>query len=355
MAHSISVGEGLERREDNFLLLRIIAALLVIYGHSFAITSHGDVADIFVSAGWRIYSGDIAVNMFFLISGFMVSGSYARQPDLVEFMKARILRIVPAYAACLILLAFVMGPLLSTVPWKQYVHDSATIDYVARNLMFSSDMRFTLPGVFADHPQKGIVNGSLWTLPAEFRMYVFAALLGATGLLLHQRVLLGLIIGLLVVGIFAPYNLPLHPSWLRPAGYFAIGVLIFAFKDEINISTAGFVALAFTAFLCRGLEVYLFVLALAMAYFCFWFAYIPRLPKLDRWGDPSYAIYLWGWPIQQMYVSAFPNMGPHGNCFVSMVTAIMAGYLSWYLVEKPFLRLKRVFSRKSSVAIGRSL
>ena len=49
-------------------------------------------SDIFLRHGWPMYSGDIAVAMFFVISGFMVSGSYLARADLFEFAKARLLR-----------------------------------------------------------------------------------------------------------------------------------------------------------------------------------------------------------------------------------------------------------------------
>lgn len=351
MARSILVAEGLAKREDNFLLLRVIAALLVIYGHSFHIAPNGSMKEVFVASGWGIYSGDIAVDMFFVISGFMVAGSFIRQPDLWEFMKARILRIVPAYLACLIILSVVLGPLLTSLPIGEYFHHREVWRYVRTNLRFSSEMQFTLPGVFSSNPHDA-VNGSLWTLPGEFRMYVFVAVLGALGILARRALATIVIVGLIVVGLWTPWNLPLHPEWVRLAGYFSLGILVFLFKQEISVSSAGLVAAVFAAYLCRGLDVYGLVFAIALSYFCFWFAYIPRLPRLDAWGDPSYAIYLWGWPSQQILVKLFPGMTSLVNFVLAAVVATALGYISWYLIEKPCLRLKHVLSRKSPAAIG---
>jgi peptidoglycan/LPS O-acetylase OafA/YrhL len=351
MQRSITIAEGLERRQDNFLLLRIIAALLVIYGHSFGIAPHGSSKEVFVAMGWGIYSGDIAVNMFFVISGFMVSGSYIRQPDLFEFMKARLLRIVPGLLACLLVLALVVGPLVTSWLAKDYFHDRSVFDYVIRNMKFASDMNFNLPGVFETNAKRGVVNGSLWTLPAEFRMYVFVAVLGAVGLL-ERRLALAIVIVLLVItGLVAPYQLPLHPDWLRLAGYFAVGILIFTYKKFLTISHEGFIAVVFATYLCRGLEIHLYVFVFALTYFCFWFAYLIKLPRLDAYGDPSYAIYLWGWPIQQLVAKVMPNAISQVNFAVASVLAIAIGYASWYLVEKPCLRFKYSFSRKSPLAL----
>jgi peptidoglycan/LPS O-acetylase OafA/YrhL len=110
------------------------------------------------------------------------------------------------------------------------------------------------------------------------------------------------------------------------------------------------VAIAFAAYLCRGLDAYLYVFAFALCYFCFWCAYIPRLPTIGGWGDPSYAIYLWGWPIQQVLAKLFPGETSTVNFFLSAVLAIGVGYLSWNVIEKPCIRLKHAFSRRSPAA-----
>ncbi|HOZ23688.1 MAG TPA: acyltransferase, partial [Thermomonas sp.] len=171
----------LTTRRDNFLLLRIIAALMVIYGHSFVLARDVGTTDVFLGNGWPFYSGDIAVMMFFVISGFMVSGSYLARANLTEFMTARLLRIVPAFLFVLMVCALVIGPLLTSLDTQDYFSSADVRRYITRNLAFSSDMAWTLPGVFADH-RMASVNGSLWTLPAEMRMYLLVAALGVLAL-----------------------------------------------------------------------------------------------------------------------------------------------------------------------------
>ncbi|MCL1526240.1 acyltransferase family protein [Xanthomonas nasturtii] len=350
MPRSILVADGLARRQDNFLWVRIVAAILVIYGHSFHIAPNGIAKEVFIFMGWNIYSGDIAVNMFFVISGFMIAGSFVRQPDLWEFMKARFLRVCPAFFACLMIMALIVGPFTSSLSLASYFQSKETFSYIYQNLTFSSAMQFTLPGVF-EGGAVNVVNGSLWTLPAEFRMYVFVAIIGSLGILKQRWGLLGFILALVLLGMIAPWDLPLHPDWVRLAGYFAIGVLIFAFKDRLSVSTSGMVAIAFATYLCRGLDIYLYMFAFALSYFCFWFAYALRLPSIERWGDPSYAIYLWGWPTQQMFVRLFPGETSTVNFLLSAAVAVGVGYLSWHVIEKPCLKLKHFFSRKSPAVV----
>ena len=335
-----TVANGLERRKDNFLLLRIIAALMVIYGHSFPLFPGSGEQEIFVASHWGVYSGDIAVDIFFVVSGFMVSGSYIRRAGLFQFMKARVLRIVPALLVCLLISAYVIGPLVTTLNLRDYLSSSDTLEYVWKNMQFSSDMQFTLPGVFEANHYKASVNGSLWTLPAEFRMYVLVAIIGAVGLFRSKLTLTLLLAGLAIIAFANPGLLPLHPMWVRLAGYFTLGILVQLYRDKIGVSHEAMVALAFMTFLFRGTELYPYAFAVALTYFCFWFAYRLKLPSFEAYGDPSYGAYLWGWPLLQLLAWRFPGSTPHLAAMLAGLGALLFGYASWHLVERQALRFK---------------
>lgn len=340
MPSRLTVADGLESRKDNFLLLRIFAAVMVIYGHSFVLSPSPGANDLFLRHHWGIYSGDIAVNIFFVVSGFMVSGSYLRRSNLLEFLKARVLRIVPALAVCLIVTAFVIGPIFTNLPVAEYLRLHGVSAYVIQNLKFSPKVLYTLPGVFLANVYGPSVNGSLWTLPAEFHMYLFVAIVGATGLLRNRAVLTALLVGLVVAGVFQPALLPLYLMWGRLAGYFAIGIAVQLFKEKIEISHAGLLAAILVTYMCRDFGLYFGVFALALTYFCFWFGYCLRLPSIEKWGDPSYGCYLWGWPLQQMVAAMFPHATPQLSFLVCASLALALGYLSWHVVERQALRLK---------------
>jgi peptidoglycan/LPS O-acetylase OafA/YrhL len=335
--HSIS--DHLAARRDNFLLLRIVAAVMVIYGHSYALTRDTGATEIFLRHGWRIYSGDIAVDIFFVISGFMVSGSYLAGSGLFSYMAARFLRIVPAYAFILVLSALVIGPLFTTLDSSAYFASPDVLPYVAKNLRFSSDMAWTLPGVFEGHRMTAI-NGSLWTLPAEMRMYLLVAALGVFGFLGNRALGLLAALALLLAAIFDPQLLPVHSDWVRLGGFFCIGILAQLFKDSIQVRHDAMLGLVVLTYISYNTHSYMWLLAAAIAYFSFWFAYRTPIVGLEKYGDPSYGIYLWGWPAQQMLLSRYPGMTPMANFLGAVVIAVAAGYLSWYLIERPALSLK---------------
>jgi len=342
----------LTTRRDNFLLLRIIAALMVIYGHSFVLARDIATTDVFLGNGWPFYSGDIAVMMFFVISGFMVSGSYLARANLADFMTARLLRIVPALLFVLVACALVVGPLFTSLDAADYFSSADVRRYITRNLAFSSDMAWTLPGVFADHRMSS-VNGSLWTLPAEMRMYLLVAALGVFGLLRNRRLGTFALLALLIAGVMHPRLLPVHTEWLRLGAFFCVGILAQLYKDRIEIRHDVMFALGFLTYISYNTQSYLWLLGLSISYFCFWFAYRTRPLDLGKLGDPSYGIYLWGWPMQQITVSVFPGITPMPNFLVSALAAITMGVFSWHVIERPALSLKGGVGRSLEYATSR--
>jgi peptidoglycan/LPS O-acetylase OafA/YrhL len=334
-----SLQSCLAARRDNFLLLRIVAAAMVIYGHSFPLSQPDGSNEFFLAHGWRIYSGDIAVYMFFVISGFMVSGSFLARSSLSTYLTARLLRIVPGYLAVLVLSAVLIGPLFTSLPLADYFRNPDTWFYITKNLRFSSDMAWTLPGVFETHRMTA-VNGSLWTLPAEMRMYMLVAAMGVFGMLANRRLGTVVIAGLFLAAVFNPQLLPVHTDWVKLGGLFCLGILAQLHKERIQIRHDVMLVLAGLTYISYNTSSFSVLLALSIGYFCFWFAYRTPLARIERFGDPSYGTYLWGWPVEQVVVAMYPQVTPAINCVVGVMVAVGLGYLSWHAIERPSLALK---------------
>jgi peptidoglycan/LPS O-acetylase OafA/YrhL len=354
--HWFTLADGLARRHDNFLLLRFLAAALVIYGHGYALTVHAPgVVDLFTRLHWRNYSGTIGVDLFFVISGFLVTGSYLRRRNLFAFVWARTLRLVPAYAVCMLLSALVLGAAYTQLPLADYLQHPDTRGYVLTNLKFGVNLQWNLPGVFTDNPRSATVNGSIWTLPAEVRMYVWLAIVGVLGLLSRRSLATLTILGLLLAGWLAPQQIPLLPiaSFLHLGAMFALGVLCYVHRDWLPASGFVVAALAAACWMLHATVLYPVAFALAEAAFAFWFAYRLSLPSLDRFGDASYGLYLWGFPVQQMVAHQFPAGTPLMNAALSLPFAAALGFLSWHLVEKPTLSAKEWPQRIARKHFGR--
>ncbi len=337
-----TLADGLAQRQDNFLLLRFLAAALVIYGHGYAMAKHDLPGDLFTRLGWGSYSGAIGVDLFFLVSGFLVTGSWLRRHSLVDFAWARALRLLPAYTACLVLSAFVLGAIYTTLPLADYLHHPDTRRYVWMNLHFGRDLQWDLPGVFVDNPRRSTVNGSLWTLPAEVRMYAWVAILGVLGVLRRPLFATLAILALLVAGFVVPDDIPLVPihDFLRLGAMFALGALCYVHRSRIPVHGALVLVLVAACWLLHGTSAYPIAFALAETAFAFWFAYRLRWHGFNRVGDGSYGLYLWGFPVQQVVAHHLPDSTPLVNSALSLPIAAALGFLSWYLIEKPALSWK---------------
>ncbi|MHA6204691.1 acyltransferase family protein [Dyella soli] len=334
--------DAMSQEQDNFLLLRLVAASLVIYGHGPAISGDTTHPDLFTWLGWGIYSGDLAVNAFFVISGFMITGSYLRRRHLPGFLWARFLRIYPAYAFCLLGSAFLLGAAFTELPLRDYLHAPQVMHYVAKNLELGRYLAYHLPGVFTGNPMDGAVNGSIWTLPAEVRMYLWVAIAGSLGILGRRYLAITLIVALFVWGLLRPSNIPLVPlpDFIHLAAYFAVGAFCFVNRQWVPVGwPVALVAIAL-AWLLRDSQLYPFAMGAALVSFVFAFAYAIPWHGYNRFDDYSYGVYLWGFPIQQAVAHQWPGMSSPANALISWPMACLLAMFSWHVVEKPALSLK---------------
>lgn len=143
---------------------------MVLYGHSFVLL--GLREPLFMS--W-LPLGPLGVFIFFTISGYLVSESWDRDPHLLRFFQRRLLRILPGLAVCVLLTVGVLGPLLTTLPLADYFSNPHTLGYLRTIGLY---ITYYLPGVFDGNRYPNAVNGSLWSLPVEFLMYIVVALVG---------------------------------------------------------------------------------------------------------------------------------------------------------------------------------
>jgi peptidoglycan/LPS O-acetylase OafA/YrhL len=319
----------------------------VIYGHGPAIAGGYAATDVFVRLGWGEYSGSIAVDLFFIISGFLVMRSLDLRGRVLDFIRARILRILPAYLACLLVSAFIIGPVFSTHSLSAYLVSIEPYRYCWQNAWFTTDIVWTLPDVFRNNPKQATINGSLWTLPAEVRMYAWVAIVGCMGLLRRRWMFNAFLIGVFAVGFYRPSLLPLVPldRYMRLAALFAIGAFCYVNRRWIPVRGGWLLGAVTVAWLCRTTAIYPMAFAACEVLFCFWFACGTRWHGFNRFGDYSYGIYLWGFPAQQMWAAVDPGMSSLTNSLAALPVALALAVASWHLIERPALKLKRPISQ----------
>jgi peptidoglycan/LPS O-acetylase OafA/YrhL len=340
-----TLGECLDERRDNILYLRLIAASAVVFGHC-GLGGRSQVPYDFVhSLLPATYLHVLGLIMFFLISGFLVSSSYARHPHIGRFLWARALRLWPALVVSAIGVAFVLGPLLTTWPLAEYLspaRDTGPYDYVWHSFTLFG-VRDRIVGLFDTNPVWKIANGPLWTIPVEATMYLWVA--GAGLLRLHlvpwltsitiAAVFSALILWPMMTGPFVTLN-----TKLSVEGFFGAGAIAYLLRRHIPISTGLMLVIAAACFFARHSIHTTPFIWLAIAYFVFWFSYVPRLPAMPHGLDLSYGTYLWHNPIQQSIVHAWHVQDPIALFFLTMAIVLPIAAASWLLIEKPALALK---------------
>ncbi|MRD47256.1 acyltransferase [Caenimonas koreensis] len=336
-----TLGALFARRSNNFNLIRLLAALVVIYAHAPAITGFAPPEPFAQFTGH--YTGALAIDVFFLLSGFLVTGSAMSDRGLRYFMASRLLRIYPALVVCCLLTVLALGPALSA---STHYWSLETWDYFWNNAT-AWRAQYDLPGVFASHPQQA-VNGSLWSLPLEVRLYLAVLAAALLGLLRSRAWFNALAVMAVAVGYYlhasvgadSPYKYHLHSSLM-----FMLGSLAWMNRDRVPVSWRILVALVVATLLVRNTPAFTVLFEVLLPYAVFTLAFAPGLDGFNRVGDYSYGVYLYGWPAQQLALVAMGGDSSNAmNTLLGAAMALLVAIASWHLVEKPALALKRRFA-----------
>jgi len=341
-----TLNDCLSKREDNFNLIRLLAAFLVIYGHASAVTGRGPV-DIFLSAIGFKFIGGVAVDIFFVISGFFISASANSGLGWGHYLYSRILRIYPALFVCIALTVFVIGPFLTTD--HNYWSD-ATFRYLVFNSA-AIHTEYFLPGVFQSLHDKAI-NGSLWSLPLEVRLYFAVFLVGLFGTFKKIWIFNFFALALVLAGFFLPEyiaNLLPHPSHLSVAAMFLLGSLCYVNRVFIVIHINWFILFLIVAAVTHSTRYFYLGYALTLTYGVFYVAYAKKIPWSKKIGDYSYGVYLYGWLAQQMLLTIYPDMSNGANAIFAFGISLAAALASWYFIEKPSLSFKNRLMTSPSI------
>lgn len=335
---SVRLADRLGSRDNNFDVLRLFAAWSVLVSHSFALTGRAEPLHQFGTT-----LGNVGVLVFFAVSGLLIRRSWEYDPSPRDFWTKRALRLIPALAAVAVLTAFVLGPLVTSRSPASYWSSPETWFYPVRvTLLYTFDA--PLPGVFDANVHPG-VNGPLWSLPVEVFAYLLLFLLGISGLLARRAVVTTVaVLSLVWAAVWVPNTSDAIGATYVVAA-FAVGAAAYTWRDRLVLSWP--VALALVPVcVVTGLgptSLRVVTWTLAAVYLCYWFAYaLPPVGRvLTRFGDASYGVYIWAFPVQQTIVQvAGEDAGPWLVILVATPIVWLLAITSWRLVERPALRHK---------------
>lgn len=359
-ASRIVLADILQPDRNSFGVIRLLMALAVLVSHSyFFVTGNPLDEPLVLITGHSL--GEHAVQVFFFLSGVLVTQSYIKSGSIIDFGAARALRIFPGLIVCVLVTALLLGPALSTLSPAAYFADPLLLRYIAKSALLVTGAA-PLPATFQDLPAAGLVNMSLWTLKYEVLCYFVLGVAGAAGIFAPRyRVVTIAAAAIFVTVVFlkVPGNTQDYTN-LENVRYFALyfttGVLACLVKDHLVLSGAGvvicgaaFAALIGTAFGEVACAVFLGYATMYAASIDF-----GVLKRVTHETDLSFGVYIYAAPIQQGLVLLFPGQSPLGLALLAGLITLPVALVSWQFVEKPALRARRPIVEAIRAKVGRS-
>ncbi len=341
---------------NSLTFLRLVLALAVVFSHAFPLGGFGH--DWLYRHAETENLGTLAVSCFFVLSGFLVARSWVGLRSPLRYLWHRSLRIFPGYWVCLVVTAFVFSPILYLDQHGSLAGFLTAAERPWYYVLGNSDLEISAGGVAGvvtqatGHAIPGW-NISIWTLVHEFRCYLLVALLGLCGAVDRRRAgVLAVVAVLLVVrsvdvvrpdamGTVHPFFASFWP--VRLTLNFAVGVLLFAYRDRVVMS--GRAALAATVLLALLMPWSLYWLAgpFLVGYLVMYAGSRRTFRFWDALGDYSYGVYLYGSVVEQLLVAyGLHELGLALYVGLAMLGSLLLAVPSYWLVERPCLRLKSI-------------
>lgn len=323
--------------------LRLALAILVVYSHSYALLTGSDETEpLYRFTNGQLTWGGFAVDVFLILSGYLITASWMRNPSIAQFFRNRILRIYPGFAVAIALGVLVVAPLSTNA--------SIAVN-PAKWILGTLNLRGYEPdGVFPNVPFSGSMNGSVWSISYEFWCYVGTAVFGVLGWISRRKLVLLVLLAAVAISIvFVALHLRTAGGlpgvifgdaflWARLLPYYAAGWFFYAMRDRIprtpSLAAAAVLALVVGAFCAPwGIAA---TGPIAVAYLVVFVSYrrAPRFQFVTRYGDLSYGVYLYAFPIQQLLVRFHIARTPLTLFAAATPLTLAAAMLSWHLVEK---------------------
>ena len=346
MFENVRIRDG----HDNFFTpLRLFFALMVVVGHSYNVALRDAGAEPFLFFHYK--PSYLAVNLFFIASGFLVTKSMLYRGDMAEYGSARGLRIYPALIAHVLFVMFIMGPFVTDLPLREFFTDPQFFTQPFQVLSFyQTDM--VLPGALMTNDEQ-ISSAALWTLRYEVLAYIGTAIAFSLGLMRRKWMLFAQFAGCSILWMLAHVTglydqVPATiQSFLRFGMCYGLGAAIYAYRDILTFNIIGIPLLGLFAALFNGTAAFELITTIWLGYIVFWAAYVkvPTLNRLKALPDVSYGIYIYHWCLLQWIFYKAPTLTHMQLLTLTVIGTILVSILSWYLIEKPMLKQKTWFAK----------
>lgn len=346
MFKAVKIRDG----HDNFFTpLRLLFATLVVIGHAFAVALRDPMSE--PQLFFHYTFSYLAVNLFFIASGFLVTKSMLYRGDVAEYSSARFLRIYPGLLVHVLFVMFIIGPLATSLTLGDYF---THVDFLKQPFVVLSFLsaQMWLPGIFESNAEQ-MGSAPLWTLRYEILAYIGTAIIFSMGLLKKKWMALAQFIVPSIAWV-AAHGLGVFEAMpgtaqnlLRFGIAYGLGAAIFAYRDRLSFHAVGIPLMIGLAVLTSKFQAFEVTMNLMLAYMIMWAAYIkaPKLNFLQKLSDVSYGVYIYHWCILQLVFMWMPKLSVAALFVITLPITFILASLSWHFVEKPMLKHKTGFSK----------
>ncbi len=347
----MSTGTSTIRNANNFDIIRIIFAWLVIVSHSYVLLGNKGCDPLCELTNHYINLSYFGVKGFITISGFLIFKSLERSPNVLDYLWKRVLRIYPGLIVVL-LLSVGMAYLIYQPHQPFFKFPKEATEYILNNLTLYHN-QWRIHGVF-DSNSNTAINGSLWTMGFEFFFYLVLLLLFPFRKFkwFITTLLIIAVAGLLYSNLFhieslKHVNFKLRVDFIVELGFF---FLIGSFWAAVEWKKIPYrTLLASIAFVSSILIIYFKLNPIWLGFsWPYLVLYIGQgSSRLADWihhhiEDPSYGIYLYAFPVQQLIIY-FVQPSVMFLLWSSTIISFILGIASWKFIEKKMLRFKNLF------------
>ncbi|QBQ42230.1 acyltransferase [Sphingobacterium psychroaquaticum] len=338
-----------DNRANNFDFLRLLFASLVVFSHAFALTDTSPEILSKYSYG-QLSFGGLAVDVFFIISGFLIISSLKQSKSIKNYLWKRCLRLFPAlffmliFSCIVISIVYTGNNIFREKDFYKYFFDNMTLYKV----------RYSIPHVFENNPYPSAINGSLWSLSYEFTMYI--VLLLAYKFKENKKILLTFLISAYLLAVYGQFNTAMLKTFFseihldtsqlyRLASLFLAGSILRIIDIKALNRLSIKLVIFFLIIVTIQFRVYNYfsiiltptlIILIGLSYSAT-LNYIP-----SKIGDLSYGIYIYGFLIQQLFMN-YLDLNPYLLTLYSLIVTYILSYISWHLIEKKCLRFKNRF------------
>lgn len=337
--------------DNGFGFLRLVFASLVILSHTPELIDGNRHRELLTQAFGTLSFGDFAVACFFIISGWLITGTYINNPTLKQYFINRSARIYPAFLCVSFICLMLVSPLGGMLPWCIPLRTLALS-------LFNIAVLQPMPavGAFKDSHYP-LLDGPVWTLAYEFRCYILVPIFSALALLSRRRVFVIITAALWLIQIIQPVELftiwnklPAHGYYIgnstdtvKLTATFMTGSCFILFRDQLVFKNFMAVIAATALAAClSNTHFSSFGLAVFGGYLIFYTAFKAAgtpFASINNKNDISYGVYLYAWPITKILLWWFPNLSIFSVNLITLIIAFLCGLASWHFLEKPIMRV----------------